>query len=126
MNSCLVIFEKPLTNRLPLTSSWSNRVIRVILSIAFSALCGCAPKPMISYSGNTPPLILAPTFMTGVADGRGRFREIFCAITKERGREIPDYRSCEEALVRLENEPPPTSAPVDLGVSPSPLRIMIV
>ena len=39
---------------------------------------------------------------------------------------MPDYRPCEEALGRLENEPPPIGAPVDLGVSQSPLRIMIV
>ena len=112
-----------------LNPGWKVRrqiVFWALLNTVLASALGCAPKPMISYTADTPPLILAPASAAAVVDGRSRFREIYCAITSQRGREMPDYRPCEEALVRLENEAPPTDAPVNLGVSDVPLRVMVV
>ena len=84
-------------------------------------LCACS-APLIPYSADTPPLVLAPTSQVGVQDKRARFREIYCAVLEARGRELPDYRPCEDALTRVGAEPAGTGKPVDLGPSQTPPR----
>ncbi len=118
--------SKSIAERRPRAKPLKHLVCWAVLNAFLTSALSCTPKPMIPYSIDTPPLILAPAAAAGITDGRSRFREIYCAITNERGRELPDYRSCEEALARLENEAPPTGIPVDLGISASPLRIMVV
>lgn len=85
----------------------------VLVWALLSSACGAAP--LLSYSTETPPLVLAPVAASGVEDQRGRFREIFCAVNESRGVQLPDHRPCEDALMRLELEPPPTRQPVDLS-----------
>src|SRR5512143_985714 len=81
------------------------------------ALAGCAGSPLVPFSTDTPPLVLAPATQAGVQDKRGRFREIYCAVLQARASEVPDYRSCDDALTRLGTEPAGTGQPVPLGAS---------
>lgn len=90
------------------------------------ALGACAAPPLMPYSTDTPPLVLAPASEAGVEDGRGRFREIYCAVLEARGRGLPDYRPCEEALTHIGVEPASTGRPVDLGPSKRRLIAAVV
>jgi pimeloyl-ACP methyl ester carboxylesterase len=88
-------------------------------------LGGCC-KPLLPYALETPPLTLTPASLAGIEDGRGRFREIYCAVQKDHGATLPYDRPCEEVISRLEGEPAPTGKPVPLGQAKLTLRFLIV
>jgi hypothetical protein len=48
-------------------------------------LGGCAAKPLVPFSTDTPPLALVPAAQAGVQDKRARFREIYCAVLEAQG-----------------------------------------
>lgn len=87
------------------------------LACAGALLSGCGSSPLIAYSTDTPPLVLASAAQAGVADGRARFREIFCAVLEAHGQALPDYRPCDDALTRVGTEPAPSARTVDLEPS---------
>jgi hypothetical protein len=93
---------------------------------ALTLLGGCASAPLVPFTVDTPPLILAPADKAGVIDQRARFREVFCAVLSAHGRELPDYRSCDEALTRVGAEPAGTGRAVDLGLSQRRLIVLVV
>jgi hypothetical protein len=91
-------------------------IVSLVVAVCIS-LGGCARPPLMPYSTDTPPLVLAPASQAGVQDRRGRFREIYCAVLEARGSSLPDSRPCEDALTRVGTEPAGTGRPVDLGPS---------
>ena len=88
-------------------------------------LAACATEPLVPYSTDAQPLVLAPAGEAGIVDKRARFREIYCAVLEAR-RGLPDYRPCEEALTRVGEEPAGTGRPVDLGPSKRRLVAAVV
>jgi len=104
----------------------AKRGIVYAVAVLTSVVGACATKPLMPYSANTPPLVLAPAAWTGVQDKRARFREIYCAVLEAHGRALPDYRPCEEALARVGTEPAGTGKRVDLGTSKRHLVAAVV
>ncbi len=95
------------------------------LAAAF-VVAGCNVTPLRPFGTETPPLALMPLTLAGGEDRRARFREIYCAVLEERAAELPDMRSCDEALTRVGTEPPASPKPVDLGRSKRGLVAAIV
>lgn len=89
-------------------------------------LSGCVSSPLIEYSLDTPAAVLVPAHYAGIADGRARFREIYCAVQRDHGSLLPDDRPCAEVLHRLPDEPDPTGEDVHLGPARVPLRLVVV
>ena len=61
-----------------------------------------------------------------VTDDRGHFREIFCTVLEEHGKDLPDYRSCDEALRTTGREQGATGKPVSLGQTASNYLVLMV
>lgn len=98
----------------------------LLLALSLLPLGGCFRRPLLTLSPDVPPVLLAPVGAPAVADGRARFREIYCAVQADHGASLPDDRPCEEALVRLGGEASPTGRPVSLGRPGRPLRVLVV
>jgi hypothetical protein len=102
--------------------------VRRLASIIIAALslAGCASAPKVPWSTSLEPWPDAHAGAMDFIDGRARFREVFCSLNRDHGRDMPDYRPCEEALIRVGQEPPPTGRPVELVPSVSGLRAFMV
>ena len=108
-----------------MSKAHSCHASRIVIAGVCLVLAACASKPLVPYSTDTPPLVLAPAAQAGIVDKRARFREIYCAVLEAR-RELPDHRGCDEALTRVGVEPAGTGRPVDLGPSSRRLVAAVV
>ena len=103
----------------PPTIRWGMRA-GALLAVSISA---CTP-PLTKYRTDAPALQLSVLGQPAASDGRVRFREIYCGVLAA----DPSHSgtTCDEALVRLSDEPPARSAPAPLpGFDPS-MHILFV
>ncbi|MDX1411196.1 MAG: hypothetical protein R3351_03490 [Nitrospirales bacterium] len=106
---------------------YSLNMLLCMTFLLFLVLLSCGPPdPVLKYSLDTPPLILTPTDNAAIRDGRARFREIYCAVREDHGKEFPDDLPCEKVLHRISGESEPTNKPVHLGQARLPLRVLVV
>jgi hypothetical protein len=89
----------------------------VYLVAACFALAGCSAAPLVPFSSDGPPLVMMPAAQAGISDGRGRFREIACAVLETHREDQPNYEPCEQALSRVGEEGGATGEPVNLDDS---------
>ena len=89
----------------------------VLAAIALGACATTSAPPVESYAIEVPE---------GVSDARGRFREIYCSVLQHHGTELPDYRSCEEALTPVDDEPAGAGQTVSLDPSGRRLVVAVV
>jgi hypothetical protein len=71
-------------------------------------LGACSTAPVTPFAVDIP---------AGVTDGRGRFKDIFCAVLEQHGAELPDNRTCNAAFSPVASAPMAAGLPVDVGQS---------
>lgn len=98
---------------------------RSLLLIGATLLAGCAGPPRIPYSLDVPPVVLTPVARSGIEDGRGRFREIYCAV-RERDQPSASKTACAGEILRLSGEPAGSGRAVHLGRLRLRMRVLVV
>jgi hypothetical protein len=99
----------------------------LVATLAASLLGGCAWRTISSEPGKVVPSILLPVAKSGIADGRGRFREILKSVLSTRTAESTGGQWNDASMLwRLTDEPPPTGKPAPAGPSSGSFRVVIV
>jgi pimeloyl-ACP methyl ester carboxylesterase len=88
-------------------------------------MAGCA-SPLLQYQLASPAAALVPIGTPPVRDGRVRFREIFCQLLQNETGNGAEPLACERFLLRLGDEPQPSSPPGFLPVYQRSLSILMV
>lgn len=95
----------------------------LVLALTLSA---CVTAPKVPYSDQLEPLAMGDPAKGNLRDARARFREIFCAINADHGKDLPDYRPCDETLARIGVEPHPSGRPVSSATSKANYLVLLV
>jgi hypothetical protein len=103
------------------------KTFRIALaSIVALTLGACVSQPDAPTVDDSAAEIAGFIAADQLRDDRGRFREIFCAVLETRGEELPDYRSCEEAIRETGPEAGATGAGINLGQSDTRPLVLVV
>jgi hypothetical protein len=103
----------------PLVRGW-RMTASALLAVSITA---CTP-PLTKYRTDVPALELSVLGQPPASDGRVRFREIYCGVLA--AEPSPNTTTCDDALVRLSDEPPARSTPAPLpGYDPT-MHILFV
>jgi hypothetical protein len=96
-----------------------------IYLFALSCSAGCC---RLSQSQHTEihTISTAPTKMAGILDGRSRFRYIYCTIQADHGSELPDNRSCDDALWHMDDEQAYDGTKYKNPAQPIKLKIAVI
>jgi hypothetical protein len=100
------------------------QAICIGLTVLFLAACASDPDKPSSPDADIPAAELAAR--AGLEDGRGRFREVFCAVLEDHGNELPDYRPCEQALTKDGAEAGATGNTVRMGQTEEDYLVLLV
>lgn len=98
--------------------------MRILKAPLLSLLLAACAGPLLPFTTDGPPVVLTTLDKAGIADDRGRFREILCAVQRDHGAAWPDDRPCARILWTVGEEPPATGRPVALG--PPGMRFRVV
>jgi hypothetical protein len=102
--------------------SQRNNALLPVLLILFA----CTAEPILTYESETPALVLSPTHYSGIADGRARFRAIFCDRFHAIGAPEDGSPDCDDYLHRLGDEPSGVSSVAARPIPISSVRFVIV
>ncbi len=95
-----------------------------VVVLILTLFVGCS-TPLLEMTEQDTGAVLQPISRSNIIDARAKFRQLFCAVNQDHGKELPDHRDCDDALHQLIDEDPKPIEAVDL-VFRNKLRVYVI